>query len=176
MRDFKSKKIQIMEIGKELAAAAKKKKLCKPFLADMAKATDIKPLCEMYFKGDDWAMENDFPSLETLRKFKGNSDQYGLHTDFVGGLENEQQTALFGDSDAKLNYTGFFAGVLNVRHNSKANIKASDYAIIVVNILDNAFVEIETSENAKVRVFQYGNNSNFKITGNVEIKEGKFEK
>lgn len=165
-----------MEIGKELATAAKKQKLCKPWLAEMTKATDIKPLCEMYFKGDDWAMEKDFPSLEVLRKFKGESDQYGLHTDYTGELENQKQTALFGKSDAKLNYTGFFAGVLNIRHNSKAKIKASDYAIVVVNILDNAFVEIETSDNAKVRVFQYGNNSNFKITGNVEIKEGKFGK
>lgn len=165
-----------MEIGKELAIAAKKQKLCKPYLADMTKATDIKPLCEMYFKGDDWAMEKDFPALEVLRKFKGESDAYGLHTDFKGDLENQNQTALFGKSDAKLNYTDFFVGTLILRHDSKVKITASGHAFLVVNILDNAFVEIETTDNAKVSVFQYGTNSNFRITGNVEIKEGKFGK
>lgn len=165
-----------MKVGKEIALSAKKKGICKEWFSSMLKQGDIRPLCAMYFKGDDWAMENDFPSLETLRKFKGNSDQYGLHTDFVGGLENEQQTALFGKSEAKLNYTDFFVGTLIVRHNSKAKITASGHAFLVVNILDNAFVEIEATESAKVSVFQYGNNSNFRITGNVEIKEGKFEK
>lgn len=165
-----------MEIGKELATAAKKQKLCKPYLADMTKATDIKPLCEMYFKGDDWSMEKDFPSLEVLRKFKGKSDEYGLHTDFKGDLENERQTALFGKSEAKLNYTDFFAGVLIIRHNSKAKITLSGNSYLMLNLLDSATVEIEATENAKVSVFQYGNNSNFIITGNVEIKEGKFGK
>lgn len=165
-----------MKIGKEIALSAKKKGICKEWFSSMLKQGDIRPLCAMYFKGDDWAMENDFPSLETLRKFKGNSDQYGLHTDFVGGLENEQQTALFGDSEAKLNYNEFFAGVLIVRHNSKAKITASGNAFLVINLLDSAFVEIEATENAKVSVYQYGNKSNFIITGNVEIIEKQWQK
>lgn len=163
-------------VGKTIASEARKAKLCKPWLAEMTKAEDIKPLCEMYFKGDDWAMEKDFPSLETLRKFKGETDPHGLHTDFKGMLENQKKTALFGKSEAKLKYTDFFVGTLIVRHGSKAKISASGHAFLVVNILDNAFVEIETTDNAKVRVFQYGTNSNFRITGNVEIKEGKFGK
>lgn len=165
-----------MKIGKEIALSAKKKGICKEWFSSMLKQGGIRPLCEMYFKGDDWAMENDFPSLETLRKFKGNSNQYGLHTDFVGDLENERQTALFGDSGAKLNYNGFFAGVLIVRHNSKAEITASGNAFLVINLLDSAFVEIEATDSSKVIVYQYGNKSNFRITGNVEIKEGKWEK
>lgn len=163
-------------VGKQLASEARKAKLCKPWLAEMIKAEDIKPLCEMYFKGDDWAMEKDFPALEVLRKFKGESDQYGLHTDFKGDLENQKQTALFGKSNAKLNYTGFFAGVLIIRHDSNAKIEVSGNAFLIVNILDHAFAEIETFDNAKVNVFQYGTTSNFKITGNVKIKEGKFGK
>lgn len=165
-----------MEIGKELATAAKKQKLCKPYLAEMTKATEIKPLCEMYFRGDDWAMENDFPALEVLRKFKGKSDEHGLHTDFKGKLENQKQIALFGKSEAELNYTDFFVGNLIVRHDAKAKIEARGNAFLVVNLLDAALVEIKTFENAKVLVFQYGTNANFIITGNVEVKEGKFGK
>ena len=165
-----------MNIGKEIALEAKKKNICNEWFQDMLKINNIEPLCAMFFLDDNWAMEKDFPNLEILRRFKGDSDQYGLHTDFCGKLENEPQSALFGNSDAEINYTGFFAGILNIRHNSKAKIKASDYAIIVVNILDNAFVEIETSGNAKVRIFQYGNNSNVKITGNVEINKGEWKK
>ena len=158
-----------MNVGKEIALEAKKKNICKEWFSEMTKQSDIKKLCEMYFSGDDWSMKNDFPSLDILRKFKGNSGQYGLYTDFNGSLENKKNTALFGNSEATIVYSGYFAGTLIIRHDSKAKIKISENAYLVVNILDNAFVEIEATDHAKVHVFQYGKNSNLNITGNVEV-------
>lgn len=167
-------------VGKELAAEARKAKICKPSLADISKADDIKPLCEMYFKGSDWSMEKDFPSLETLRKFKGESDVHGLHTDFKGTVGfvsgTQQNAAFFGKTDAQLDCAPFTVGEVVIRHDSKVKITAKENVILVVNLLDNGFVEVEAGENCNVTVFQYGQKSNFRITGNVEIKEGKFEK
>lgn len=169
-------------VGKEIAAAAKKCEV-KPSAACIKKinsAENIEPLCKMFFKEDNWAMENDFPSLETLRKFKGESDEFGLHTDFKGvvGLVKgtNQQAAFFGKSNAEIECDPFTAGVVIIRHDSKVKITAKENVFLVVNLLDNAFVEVEAGENSKVTVFQYGQKSNFRITGNVEIKEGKFEK
>ena len=158
-----------MNVGKEIALEAKKKNICKEWFSEMTKQSDIKKLCEMYFKGDDWSMKNDFPSLDILRKFKGNSDQFGLHTDFNGLLKDKKNTALFGESEVTIDYSGYFAGTLIIRHDSKAKIQISENAYLVINLLDNAFVEIEATDHAKVHVFQYGKNSNFKITGNVEV-------
>lgn len=169
-----------MKVGKEIALQAKKKAICKEWFASMMKQNDIKPLCDMYFRGSDWAMENDFPSLEILRRFKGKSDNYGLHTDFVGsvGLLNSvkhQSIAFFGNSIADLICEPFAVCEIIIRHNSKIKIVAEEQAYLVVNLLDAATVEIE-AENATVKVYQYGNTSQFTVSGNVEIIEKTWQK
>ncbi len=164
-----------MKIGKEIALEAKKKNICGEWSSEMLKQNDIKPLCDMYFKGDDWAMKNDFPGVETIRRFKGNSDQHGLYVDFRGEIENKEKTALFGNSDAELQYSGYFAGKLIIRHNSIAQVRATGNAVLYVNLLDNAIIDVSAEEKAKVVIYQYGKESQFTITGNVDVKEKKWK-
>ena len=59
-----------MNIGKEIAIEAKKYGLCAEWYRKMLAVTTYKQLAEMYFDGDDWSMEKDFPSLSILRKHK----------------------------------------------------------------------------------------------------------
>lgn len=168
-----------MKIGKEIAIQAKKctnVKLSVSCFKEMIKESDVSPLCRKFFAEDNWCMENDFPALDILRRFKNKSGDYGIYTDFVGRVPNRSHIALLGNSNASIAFDGFSVTSMIVRHDSKATIYATGNAFIILNLLDSAFVEIETSENAKVSVFQYGTNSNFRITGNVEIKEGKWEK
>ena len=165
-----------MNIGKEIALEAKKKNICKEWFSDMLNIDNIKPLCAMFFIDDNWAMEKDFPSLEVLRRFKGESDQYGLRTDFVGDLLNPEKTALFGNSKSLINYNGFSVSTLIVRHNSECEILASGDAFINVNILDNASVNIKCYENARVFVSNYSEKSKIESFGNVEINKSNFNK
>ncbi len=160
-----------MSIGKEIATEAKKKKICKESFNDLNKATDVKTLCEMYFKGDDWTMKNDFPGLALLEKYKDESGEFGLHTHFKGTLKNQENTALLGKSDAQLEYDNFFVGKLIVRHTSKAKIRATGNAILYINLLDNAHVDVVADEKARVFINQYGSTSGFRITGAVDVKE-----
>lgn len=149
--------------------------LCKPWQNKIKEDTSLENLCHMYFDGDDWSMENDFPDLKILREFKGRSDVYGLHTDFSGSKSNEFQSAYFGNSDVQLSYDGFSVGTVILRHNTKAKITTKDNAIVFINLLDNAEVEIESLGNASVSVFCYGNH-NVKSTGNVKVKMSTFNK
>lgn len=169
-----------MKIGKELALEAKKNGICKEWFAQMLKISHLQPLCDMYFKGSDWAMENDFPNITLLRKYFSNATPYGFHTDFVGsvGLLNSvkhQSIAFFGNSVADVICAPFAVCEIFIRHNSKVKIVAEENAFIVVNLLDAATVEIE-AENASVKVYQYGTNSQFTVSGNVEIIEKQWQK
>lgn len=144
-----------MKVGKEIGLLAKKQGLCRPWFAEMIKQNDIKPLCEMYFRGSDWAMENDFPNIETLRKFRDNTDKYGLFTDFQGsaGIMNigkPQYAAFFGNSDADLICEEFSVCEIFVRHNSKLKLTVKENAIVVVNILDHGFLNIISAGAASV--------------------------
>lgn len=147
--------------------------LCKEWQEKMKADLSLKNLCEMYFDGDDWAMENDFPNLETMRNFKGITEVYGLFTDYVGLPNMLSKMAFFGDSDVKLNYGGFSVSQLVFRHNSKAKITASENAVVIINLLDSAELEIEAIETARVEIFSYGN-SNIKYSGDVRIHKSSF--
>lgn len=163
--------MELQEIYKQ----ATENGICKQWQEKMKADLSFKNLCEMYFNGDDWSMEKDFPNVETLRNFKGKTEVHGLFTDYSGMPNIINKMAFFGDSDVKLNYGGFSVSQLILRHSTKAKITASENAIVIINILDNADVEIEAIENSRVEVFSYGN-SNIKYTGDVRITKSSFKK
>nr|DAY16239.1 MAG TPA: hypothetical protein [Caudoviricetes sp.] len=133
---------------------AKAQGLCNEWYEQMKAKPTLKNLCEMYFKGDDWAKEHDFPKLKDLRKYRDEIMQYGLYTDFSGRLENINRLAVFGDSNVELEYNNFEVAQIIIRHNSRAKIIARDYAILTVDVLDNAQVEVEELDNAKIRIYR----------------------
>lgn len=159
---------------KEIYKSAKQIGLSASCKERMSSDLSVKNLCEMYFDGDDWSMENDFPKVEILREFKGKSEVFGLFTDFVGMPNNLPKAAFFGSSNIQLIYNEFSVSQLVLRHQTKAKIKASEYAIVVINLLDDAELEIECIENARVEVFSYGN-ANIKCTGDVRIHKSRFD-
>lgn len=158
----------------KILSLAKKQDLCREYQEKMKNDSSLENLCQMYFEGDDWSMENDFPDLKVLREFKGKSDIYGLHTDFVGAKENERKAAYFGESKVELSYDKFSVSTLILRHNSKAKITVKDHAILIINILDNAEVEIECMEKASVNIFCHDNH-NVKSIGNVKVQISTFK-
>lgn len=165
-----------MKIGKEIALEAKKAGICGPWYKDMMNITNYKLLSDMYFKGDDWAMEYDFPNLSLLRQHSGGIKPYGMLVDFKGNVDNKLRLAVFGDSEITMNYAGFSVGNTIIRHNSKAKITVSDHAILYLNVLDNATVQVDCTSEGKAVVYAYGSSENITASGNVKIVKKKWEK
>ncbi|ASK29722.1 hypothetical protein CEY12_06210 [Chryseobacterium sp. T16E-39] len=159
----------------EILKQAIEKNLCKPWQEKMISDSSVKNLCEMYFMGDDWSMENDFPSLNVLREFKGQSEVYGLFTDYTGMPNNLPKAAFFGNSNVQMTYTDFNVSQLILRHNTKAKVRVVDNAFVIINLLDNAELDIESFDNSRVEVFCYGN-QNIKSIGDVRIHKSSFKK
>lgn len=140
----------------------------------MSSDLSLRNLCLMYFDGDDWSMEKDFPKIDVLRQFKGKSEVHGIFTDYVGMPNNLSKCAFFGNSNIQMIYNGFSVSQIILRHDTKATITAAETSIVIINILDNAEVDIECIENARVEVFQYG--GKVKCTGDVRITKSSFKK
>ncbi|HAT3994939.1 TPA: hypothetical protein I9Y78_003812 [Elizabethkingia anophelis] len=155
---------------RDVIKLATEKGICKPWREDMAKAT-MKEYCEMFFKGSDWAMEKDFPSLGLLRKYKTTS-LYGLYTDAKVKKKNAKQLAFFGESESELEFNEYNIGEIYIRHKSHVKVIAKDYCFLIITIADGATVEIEAEENTKVTVFQYGGT----VKGNAIIHQRSWEK
>ena len=165
-----------MNIGKEIAIDAKKYGLCAEWYKKMLAVTTYKQLADMYFDGDDWSMEKDFPSLSILRQHKGAILPYGLVVDSTEKFENNFRIAFFGNSESEISYSDYAVGNVIVRHQSKVKIKASGSSKVFVNLIDEARVEIEATENAEVIVYNYGQQTNYSNKGNVIVKRTSWER
>ncbi len=162
---------------KKIIAEAKKLGLCKEWLDDFQKNGSLEHLCEKFFEGSDWALENNFPSLELLKEFPG--AKHGLHLDYKGKpitIDNAKgQLAFFGKSKAEINVTGFAVLEIYARHDSKIKIKADNNAIVKATIIDNASVQVECTDEASASVFIHGDEPHYNITGKVNVLQSTFK-
>lgn len=166
-----------MNIGKEIALEAKKFGLCAEWYKEMLSVTTYKQLAEMYFDGDDWSMEKDFPSLSLLRQHKGAILPYRMVVDSVlEKFKNCLRIAFFGNSDAEITYTDYSVGNVIVRHASKVKIIAFGSSKVFINLLDEAEIEVEAIEKTEVIVYQYSDKAKINSSGNVTIKRKSWEK
>lgn len=158
---------------KDIINRAKELGICREWAEKMENNATLEHFCKLYFLGDDWARENDFPSLDLLRKYKG-TEVFNLYADCKDKFVNIQNLAFFGNSEVELEYNNFAVGYLNIRHDSKAKIKIKDNAILTINLMDNAQIDIEADKNATISVYQYGEHSKVNYQGNVDVKPSKF--
>ncbi|MCW0507940.1 hypothetical protein [Riemerella anatipestifer] len=138
----------------DIIQQAKKQRLCEEWYNEMLSSPTLETLCRMFFKGDDWALKNNFPSEKMLYYFRGETEQYGLFLDAFGKVETMPKMAFFGYSNVELNYGDFSVSSLILRGNSKGKITAKDYSVVFVTVLDNAEVVVEEQDHAKVKIFR----------------------
>ena len=165
-----------MNIGKEIALEAKKYGLCAEWYKKMLAVTNYKQLADMYFDGDDWSMEKDFPSLSLLRQHKGAILPYGLVVDSTEKFENNFRIAFFGNSESEISYSDYAVGNVIVRHQSKVKIKASGNSKVFINLLDAAEVEVIATDETEVIIYNYGLQTNYYNQGNVIVKRKSWER
>ena len=72
-----------MSVAKELAKEAKKKGICSEWHGELRKLGDNKrAMLQMYIKGIDFCLKNDFPSNDYIRaNFKGTMEDFGVFLD-----------------------------------------------------------------------------------------------
>lgn len=158
---------------KDIVTEARKKGLCKEWFADFLKDNSIKHLCERFFEGSDWTMENDFPTLSILQKFKYEAELYGLFADYEG-VSGFQKSAFFGKSKAEIVASGCDVKEIYIRHDSELKLTISGNAYVVVNVLDNAKVDIDISGEAQLTVYNYSENSTIVGKGNFKVLKSYF--
>lgn len=160
-----------MELIQQIKQDGAQKDMCRLFQMRLKPDLTIKDLAELYFRGMDFCISKDFPTVEFMRdNFKGKSEQYGVFVDDLDvDVRNERNVALLGDCNAQMIYDGFSVSRVYVRHNSQAKITVLGYANLSVDVFDNAQVAIAVAgTKAKVLVNVYGN-AKVVSTGSVKI-------
>lgn len=128
-------------------------------------------LAGMYFKGIDFCIRKDVPSLDFFRQnFKGKCEPYGVFVDQEDiKVWNRERVSLNGDCKAELLYNGFSVSRAWIRHNSTARVIVSGLAHLTIDIFDDARLAVAVAgTKARVLVNVYGN-AHVESTGAVKI-------
>lgn len=111
----------------------------------------------MFLAGIDFCLSNEYPPLPLIKRyFAGDMEPYGIFLDDRIAARNAEHVVAFGACTGAAEYTGFAVGQVFVKHTGKLTIAASGNAFVMVDIFDEAQVEIQATDNAKVCVNQYG--------------------
>ncbi|MFB9120994.1 hypothetical protein ACFFUE_07305 [Bergeyella porcorum] len=147
---------------------AKKQGICVEWHKDMQQNPTLENLCEMFFKGDDWAMDNNFPTPEMLRAFP-ETVHHGLFVDASYQGSAPQRIAFFGGSDAVLDSDGYQVSEIYLRQNSRLKITAKGMSKIFITALDNAVIEAKAMQNARIVIFDKRKTNNDALEGNIKV-------
>lgn len=127
-----------MELQEKIKQEGIKLGMCDKFV-EMWGEPDIKKLCEFYFRGQDFCIEKDFPSLELLKEYADETAQYGLYAK-NGNSVGQSHVAVLGDAEVTVDVNSVTD--LTVRHN----------AVVVVRLYGKCLCYISSHDNCKVIV------------------------
>ena len=148
-----------MSVAKELAKEAQKKGICSEWHGELRKLGDNKrAMLQMYIKGIDFCLKNDFPSNDYIRaNFKGTMEDFGVFLDEPNlNITNFSKCVALGKTTGIVTTTGFQVCEAFIKHQSDITIEAKDNAFIVVDVFDNTTLKVNAHYRAKVCVNRYG--------------------
>lgn len=145
------------KLNTELRAVAIRKGLCAQWKADWADDKTPQELIEMYKKGIDFGIANQYPSNEYI---KANFDRELLNRNLVFidediNLDNAPSGVyiLNGECSGTIRLAPWAVATLYLRHDTNVSIEAGDFARVFVRLYDNADATMNARESAIVKVY-----------------------
>lgn len=164
------------KLNNELKKQAVGYGLCEKWTDDWSENHNKQELIDMWLRGIDFAIENNYPTNKFIKEHFESELLKENHI-FVDSPFHEAnldgKVVLCGNSDGVLEYNRFATCDIYVRHECHAQILASGYSKVFINLYDGASVDIEQSEAAKVYVYRHGSNCHVKYEGNVLVRESR---
>ncbi len=160
-----------MDLINQLKSDGTAKGLCRQWRMKLQKGMSMKDLADLYIKGIDFCISEDFPTLEFIRDhFKGSCEPYGIFVDDVVKEQNIPDVVLNGDCKAVLEYDGYAVARIFARHNAQGAVNVADHAIVTVDLFDNSNLVVAVAgSDAQVIVNLYGNSRVEPIGNGIEI-------
>jgi hypothetical protein len=85
-------------------------------------------------------------------------------------MENSKYVVAFGRCEGRAEYGGYAVGQVFVKHETKLIITASGNSFVMIDLFDNAKIEVEAKDNAKICVNRYGGSVTPLESGKATVK------
>lgn len=161
-----------MDLNGHILRKALANNICGPWAKRIELAEDKHALMQMYVDGIDFCIKNEFPSNGDLINLAGDIiNDYGVYVAQEVSLHNSSFAVLLGACTGDLHYSDYVVANLYVKHTTKANIIASDNAVVMIDVFDKTTAQISAYGNSRVMVNIYGTAKvNHTQSGNAIIK------
>ena len=147
-----------MKVAKQLAKQAKQLNICQEWHDELKTLTDKQKMAEMYLRGIDFCLANDFPSNDYIKaNFSDVINDFGIYLDSKFETNNPDKCVLLGNANGVVNVDGFAVSEIYAKHDSTLTLNVGDNAFVMVDIFDTAGVYVTVTGNAKVCINLYGN-------------------
>lgn len=144
---------------KALAKDAKKHGICKEWHSrlKLMSPDDKRGLVQMYLDGIDFCLNNNYPSNDFIKRyFSDVAVEMGVFVDKDISVENSPKCVCLGTTCGIIKTSDFAVCEIFAKHEAELNVTASGDSFIVIDVFDNAVVNIHTFDRAKVCVNRYG--------------------
>lgn len=120
------------------------------------------------FARDRFLLKNNYPDNDFIKAHFGDiAPMNGVFVDDCIDVENRPKCVCLGATFGKVKTGGFNVCEIFAKHDAEINVIAADNAFVMVDVFDNAVVNIHAHSRAKVCVNKYGSG----CTVNVIIRE-----
>ncbi|RHR75538.1 hypothetical protein DWW69_09620 [Bacteroides sp. AF16-49] len=145
------------KLREELLARAIKAEACKDGITDLSQATTKEEIAQCFIEYLDFCLAKDYPDNTFLKRYlRKELENIGIYIDRDISFKNRQRTVLLGDCRANMLFDGYTVSRIWVKHTSRLSISACKNAIVMIDALDTANVDISTSDDSVVIVNLYG--------------------
>lgn len=150
-----------MDLAKTLAKDAAKHGICTEWFNELKALTDRRAMVEMYLRGIDFCLKNDYPTNQFIQANFGDiAPEMGVFVNKNLGINNQvnnPKCVCLGSTFGGISYNDYNVGEVFIKHDSNVFIHASDNAFVMVDIFDDGNVHIIAHDHAKVVINKYGN-------------------
>lgn len=158
-------------VAKELAKQAKKNGICEEWYKELRKLTDKRAMVDMYIRGIDFCLSNDYPTNDYIREhFKGVMEEKGIFLDDSVNLVNFRYCVALGKTKATIKVTGYKACEVFAKHQSEVNVVAEGDAFVEIDMFDDSTLCVTSAGKAKVHINRYGGTLRFEQNDDSVIK------
>lgn len=141
-------------------ARVQKAPLCDEWYGEWADDTDVDSLLEKYVRGFDFAVKNDYPPLDFIRRHFSSDDLHRhniyLDEDAVISEAHSGFYVFLGKCKCSIVVDGFKAVTVYVRHESEVDVSAINGAKVFVTYYDHSGGECSSDKWSKARRYDRG--------------------
>lgn len=140
----------IEHLKSELVRLGQKYNLCTEYIGYIKQATKIDDLVKLYFAGDDFCKDFNYPPVYLIEPFKDEARESGLIINDVCHLEGVKKIAAVGESIVNAIYRGYEVAIIVVKDESVLNLFTYDYSKVYVFKMGNAIINKVSFDNSKI--------------------------